>query len=94
MEINLNNNGLSGIGMGRETMGANAIDTGNAAKGVGAERETKNAVTFTDSRKAELVSAEPISDVPDDALSRDDALGKLVNAAFSLPPPPMPAFEQ
>ena len=29
------------------------------------------------------------TDVPDAALSRDDALGRLVNAAFSLPPPPM-----
>ena len=27
-------------------------------------------------------------------LSRDDDLGKLVNAAFSLPAPPMPAFPE
>ena len=94
MEINLNNNSLGGVSMGRETMGANAVDAGNAAKGVGAERETKNAVTFTDSRKAGLVSAEPISDIPDAAISRDDALGKLVNAAFNLPPPPMPSFAE
>ncbi len=27
-----------------------------------------------------------------DALTRDDALGKLVGSAFALPPPPMPNF--
>ncbi len=32
------------------------------------------------------------SDIPDTALSRQDALGKLVNSAFNLPPPPMPQF--
>ena len=30
--------------------------------------------------------------VPDSALSRNDALGKLVTAAFNFQPPPMPAF--
>ena len=32
-------------------------------------------------------------DVPESALRRDDELGNLVNAAFSLPAPPMPKFE-
>ena len=39
-----------------------------------------------------LESSEPVADVPADALSRDDALGKLVNSVFNLPPPPMPTF--
>ncbi len=30
--------------------------------------------------------------ITDAALSRDDALGKLVSSAFALPPPPMPNF--
>ena len=30
--------------------------------------------------------------LPDTALSRDDDLGLLVTSAFTLPPPPMPAF--
>ena len=33
-----------------------------------------------------------LADVSDAALDREDELGKLVNSAFSLPPPPMPAF--
>ena len=32
------------------------------------------------------------AEIPDAALSRDDALGKLVGAAFSLPPPALPDF--
>jgi len=30
--------------------------------------------------------------IPESELSRDDDLGKLVSAAFNLPPPPMPDF--
>ncbi|MBR4221905.1 MAG: hypothetical protein IKR81_12150 [Victivallales bacterium] len=32
------------------------------------------------------------NDIPDAALSREDALGKFVNSAFNLPPPAMPKF--
>ncbi|MBR4674256.1 MAG: hypothetical protein IKP00_07310 [Victivallales bacterium] len=32
------------------------------------------------------------SDIPEAALSREDALGKLVSSAFNFPPPPMPNF--
>jgi len=31
------------------------------------------------------------TEVSEDSLRRDDALGRLVSAAFDLPPPPMPA---
>ena len=39
-----------------------------------------------------LSAAEPTANVPDSALSRNDDIGRLVNAAFSLPAPPMPQF--
>ena len=41
-----------------------------------------------------VVSPEDLAaaEIPDSALSRDDALGRLVGAAFNLPPPPMPDF--
>ena len=94
MDINLNNNGFGNVGMGRATMGANAVGPGAEAKDVDAARDAKNAVTFTDARPAALAAAEPLADVPDAALSRDDALGKLVSAAFNLPPPPMPSFTE
>ena len=44
-------------------------------------------------KPAEGQSAEPVIDVPDAALTRDDPLGDLMKAAFNLPPPPMPKFE-
>ena len=33
-----------------------------------------------------------VSEMPDDAFDRKDELGKIVNAAFNLPPPQMPVF--
>lgn len=86
MEINMNNFGVS-----REMM----------ATGIGdVKHETNNASNasrvksdFTISTPVDgLATAEPIADVPDDALVRDDALGCLVNSAFNLPPPQMPSF--
>lgn len=95
MEINLNSTGLGGIGMGRETFEATGVDAGRETQGmtaVGAGRETRGSVTITNSPSG-LASAEPVAEVSEAALSRDDALGKLVNAAFNFPPPPMPAFD-
>jgi len=95
MEINLNSNGFGNIGMGRETLDAHAVGAANGAKGASgmdAAREKQDKVTFTRVQPSSVASSEPVADVPDVALDRDDALGKLVNAAFNLPPPPMPAF--
>ena len=33
-----------------------------------------------------------VSEMPEDAFDRKDELGKIVNAAFNLPPPQMPVF--
>lgn len=93
MEINMNSFG--NIGIGRETLGANAVGAGNAATGaagVDAGHGKQDKVTFTHAQSANIASSEPVADVPDEALARDDALGRLMNAAFDLPPPPMPAF--
>ena len=90
MEINLSNNGLNNIGAGREAFDAATTAVGNEAK-VGADVKAQDAVTITNAPRG-VSSAEPVFDVPDSALSRDDALGKLVTAAFNFQPPPMPAF--
>jgi hypothetical protein len=90
MEINLSNNGLNNIGAGREALDAAAIGIGQEAK-VGSGVKPQDAVTITNAPRG-VSSAEPVFDVPDSALSRDDALGKLVTAAFNFQPPPMPAF--
>ena len=95
MEINLNSNGFGNIGMGRESFDATSVGAGNETKGasgIDAGRGTHDKVTFTRAQPSGIASSEPVADVPDAALDRDDALGKLMNAAFNLPPPPMPSF--
>ena len=91
MEINLNSNGFGNIGIGRDAPGANGVGAAIEPKGAEAKPVSRGAVTFTNA-PAGLASAEPVAEVSDAALNRDDALGKLVNSAFNLPPPPMPAF--
>ena len=91
MEINLNSNGFGNIGIGRDAPGANGVGAGVEPKGADVKPVSRDAVTFTNA-PTDLASAEPVADVSDAALNRDDALGKLVNSVFNLPPPPMPAF--
>ena len=55
----------------------------------GKSREVPSGFTVTEAHVSDLDATEV---VPDSALRRDDPLGRLVSAAFSLPPPPMPAF--
>ena len=64
---------------------ASTTPTGAASK----PRETTSGLTVTETRVSDLDATEA---VPDSALDRDDPLGRLVSSAFSLPPPPMPAF--
>ena len=92
MEINLNSNGFGNVGMGRgmpEATGAGAAREAAQASRLAALHVSS---TSSDVQSAALASAEPVADVPDAELVRDDALGQLVKAAFNLPPPPMPAF--
>ena len=88
MEINLNisGNGFGNVGIGRETVGAANVASGGRADGT-------LSVTNAEVRLGGIAASEPTAEVPDSALVRDDALGKLVNSAFSMPPPAMPAFE-
>ena len=44
--------------------------------------------------EARVSGADATEAVPESALRRDDALGRLFSAAFALPPPPMPAFPE
>ena len=86
MEINLGNN-----------IGGNFDVAAEAAAQVSAKDENPKVKTLdvsTASRSTldPVKGSEPTADVPDAALNRDDDLGKLVNSAFSLQPPPMPDF--
>ena len=88
MEINLNSNGFSNIGIMRDATNVTGIDAGQVARPANLHiAESSSHVQASD-----LASSEPTMEVPDSALSRDDALGNLMKAAFNLPPPPMPSF--
>ena len=89
MEININNFGNMGIRP--ETFGANGVGANRETSAASNDARLQSNLTIGEGSAA-LVSAEPVADVPDAALDRDDALGKLMNAAFNLPPPPMPSF--
>lgn len=95
MEINMSNNGFGNIGIGREALDTTTVGAKPGAMDASKVSNPASLRVLTQasrSRSADLVSAEPVANVPDSALSRDDALGKLVNSVFGLPPPPMPNF--
>jgi len=95
MEINLNNNGFGNVGMGRDKFDAMGIGAGHSATDASRVSHSKSLSVSrlsASDKAACLESSEPVADVPDVALSRDDALGNLLKAAFNLPPPPMPDF--
>lgn len=95
MEINLNSNGFGNVGIDREMPDATGINAGSEK--VDKSQTSRDASLrvsnlSSDIKSAGLAAAEPVAEVPESALSRDDELGRIVNAAFSLPMPPMPSF--
>ena len=89
MEISFNNSVPGGIGRMHETFDASSVDAGQKTQAASRDTNVKGAEP---SAVDVLQRSEPVSEVPEAALSRDDALGRLVNSAFSLPAPPMPEF--
>lgn len=89
MDINFNGNSIGNFGFGRIASGApqEAVPAAANQKAL-----AKDAVSLQASTVDALQGSEPIANVPDAELTRDDDLGKLMKAAFNLPPPPMPAF--
>ena len=61
------------------------------ADAASAKEAGRPALTVSEAR---VSGADAVEAVPESALRRDDALGRLFTAAFSLPPPPMPAFPE
>ena len=95
MDINLNNLGPGNVGYGRESLGTAGVGAGHETKGVPQTSRTESfhvSSPFSHAQSIGLASSEPVANVPEVALSRDDDLGKLVCAAFNLAPPPMPNF--
>ena len=93
MEINFNNSANKTVGVRQETLGAPQISRlASESAGVSQSSATESTKLFTITEAT--VSPEDIAaaEIPAAALSRDDALGRLVGEAFNLPPPPMPDF--
>ncbi len=57
-----------------------------------AKSTSRPSLVITEARADALSGLDAAEEVPESALRRDDPLGKLLSAAFSLPAPPMPAF--
>lgn len=93
MDINLNRNFNGNIGVRPDMQGAGVGGVGGAAEET--NKASRTAANLIVGKGVDaLSSAEPTAEITADALSRDDDLGKLVNAAFSLSAPPMPAFPE
>ena len=86
MEINLSTKGYCNTGLGGELSSVTDVKQTRL-------HATLDKVEVKASQLDALGKSEPIAEVPDAALSRDDELGRLVSAAFNLPPPPMPEFK-
>lgn len=89
MNVNFNGNNIGNFGMGRIATGA-AQEAAPAS--VGQKASNLQSSSLQPSTLDTIQGSEPVTDVPDAELTRDDDLGKLVNSVFNLPPPPMPAF--
>ena len=80
------------MNVGRGTMDLSAGNVSGEATQVSQETSKGSSGLTIGTRTEALASSEPVADVSEAALSRDDDLGRLVNSAFSLPAPPMPSF--
>lgn len=88
--VNNHNKQFAAMDAAATSQAAPIAKIGAAGKAVQTEAVRKDC--FQDAAFDPLQSSEPVADVPESSLVRDDHIGKLVNAAFNLPPPPMPNF--
>ena len=91
MEINIGNNLNGNIGVWPKATGvrveAEKYEKAEMSRGPRA----MSSFTIEKGRDA-IAAAEPLTDIPENALSRDDDLGRLISSAYCLQPPPMPNF--
>ena len=94
MNINVSNIGIGNSVFG---IGDQAMAGGQKVEGRKVDGQGSNDIRLSSSSSfqiADLLSgSEPVADVPESALTRDDDLGRLVASAFNLPPPAMPEFK-
>ena len=89
MDINFNN---IGIGNGAYGIGDQAKVDGTKVEG---QKIGGHEVRLSGAQSFDVIrGSEPVAEVPDSALTRDDELGRLVSSAFNFPPPAMPEFKE
>ena len=89
MNINFNN---IGIGNGAYGIGDQAKVDGSKVEG---QKTGGQDIKLSGAQSFDVIrGSEPIAEVPDSALTRDDELGRLVSSAFNFPPPAMPEFKE
>ena len=64
----------------------------NAPATEAAKQPDRPALVITEARADAISGLDAAEEIPDAALRRDDALGRLLASVFTLPAPPMPAF--
>ena len=90
MDININRNncGYTNVGGVMETIAAGEA---NEASGKSQTARVSPSLTITEDAATLGEASIPVN-LANVELVRDDPIGKLVNSAFNLPPPPMPEF--
>ena len=89
MDINFNN---IGIGNGAYGIGDQAKIDGVTT---GGQKPVWQDIKLSGAQSFDVIrGSEPVAEVPDSALTRDDELGRLVSSAFNFPPPAMPEFRE
>ena len=93
MNISFNNSANRGFDVSHETNDASRVSGLASATTQSARHPTTQptnhlTITRATTTPEEIAAAE----IPESALTRDDALVDLIGRAFNLPPPPMPDF--
>ena len=86
---------ISFSNIGARTSTTVSVDAGTKASKAGGANALSLKATNDDVSAFDISNlSEPVLDIPDASLLRDDNIGHLVARAFNLPPPSIPKFPE
>lgn len=86
---------ISFSNIGARTSTTVSVDAGTKASKAGGANALSLKAANDDVSAFDISNlSEPVLDIPDASLSRDDNIGHLVARAFNLPPPSIPIFPE
>lgn len=86
---------ISFSNIGARTSTTVSVDAGTKASKTGGANALSLKAANDDVSAFDISNlSEPVLDIPDDSLLRDDNIGHLVARAFNLPPPSIPKFPE